>query len=76
MTEGKENTALSYEQAMDALETIVRKLENGELSLEEAIGSFQEGLEYIKVCQEKLTEAEGKLLLFRGEKFEKTELTF
>ncbi len=61
---------LTYEQAMEALEMVVRKLDNGELPLEDAITSFQNGLEYIKVCQEKLTAAEGKLAMFRNGQFE------
>ena len=42
---------LTFEQAMEQLELVVRKLDNGELPLEDAITSFQDGLEYIKVCQ-------------------------
>ena len=61
---------LTYEQAMEALEMVVRKLDNGELPLEDAITNFQNGLEYIKVCQEKLTAAEGKLAMFRNGQFE------
>jgi exodeoxyribonuclease VII small subunit len=49
---------------------VVRQLDNGELPLEDAITSFQNGLEYIKVCQEKLTAAEGKLAMFRNGQFE------
>ena len=61
---------LTYEHAMEALEMVVRQLDNGELPLEDAITSFQNGLEYIKVCQEKLTAAEGKLAMFRNGQFE------
>ena len=61
---------LTYEQAMEALEMVVRQLDNGELPLEDAITSFQNGLEYIKACQEKLTAAEGKLAMFRNGQFE------
>jgi exodeoxyribonuclease VII small subunit len=61
---------LTYEQAIEALEMVVRQLDNGELPLEDAITSFQNGLEYIKVCQEKLTAAEGKLAMFRNGQFE------
>ena len=61
---------LTYEQAMEALEMVVRQLDNGELPLEDAITSFQNGVEYIKVCQEKLTAAEGKLAMFRNGQFE------
>jgi len=65
---------LSYEQAMEQLEQVLRRLDGGELPLEESISCFQEGLEYIKVCQAKLTAAEGKLKILRGEEFADWEL--
>lgn len=66
----KNTEALTYEQAMEQLEQVVRRLDRGDLPLEEAISSFQDGLEYIKVCQEKLSAAEGKLAMFRNGQFE------
>ena len=63
---------LSYEQAMEQLEQVLHKLDAGDLPLEEAIGCFQDGLDYIKLCQAKLTAAEGKLQMLRGGEF--TEL--
>ncbi|MBO5365165.1 MAG: exodeoxyribonuclease VII small subunit [Peptococcaceae bacterium] len=66
----KNTETLTFEQAMEQLELVVRKLDNGELPLEDAITSFQDGLEYIKVCQEKLNKAEGKLAMFRDGRFE------
>ena len=56
-----EERELSYEQAMEQLEQVLRRLDAGDLPLEEAISCFQDGLEYIKICQAKLTAAEGKL---------------
>ncbi|MBQ2777491.1 MAG: exodeoxyribonuclease VII small subunit [Peptococcaceae bacterium] len=70
MSEVKDMHALTYEQAMAALEEVVRKLDQGELPLEDAISSFQDGLEYIKICQAKLDAAEGKLAMFRNGQFE------
>ena len=70
MSEVKDMHALTYEQAMAALEEVVRKLDQGELPLEDAISSFQDGLEYIKICQAKLDVAEGKLAMFRNGQFE------
>ena len=66
----KNTETLTFEQAMEQLELVVRRLDNGELLLEDAITSFQDGLEYIKVCQEKLNKAEGKLAMFRDGRFE------
>ena len=60
---------VSYEQAMEQLEQVLRRLDSGDLPLEEAISCFQDGLEYIKICQAKLTAAEGKLKILRGEEF-------
>lgn len=70
MSEVKDMHALTYEQAMAALEEVVRKLDQGELPLEDAISSFQDGLEYIKICQAKLDAAEGKLVMYRNGQFE------
>lgn len=64
-----EERELSYEQAMEQLEQVLRRLDAGDLPLEEAISCFQDGLEYIKLCQAKLTAAEGKLKILRGEEF-------
>ena len=66
----KNTETLTFEQAMEQLELVVRRLDNGELPLEDAIPSFLDGLEYIKVCQEKLNKAEGKLAMFRDGRFE------
>lgn len=64
-----EKEELSYEQAMAQLEQVLRRLDAGDLPLEEAINYFQAGLDYIKVCQTKLTAAEGTLKILRGEEF-------
>ena len=69
------NAELTYEQAMEQLELVISKLDSGDLPLEEAIDSFQAGLSYIKVCQEKLTAAEGKLAMFRNGQFEEMSPT-
>jgi len=43
------------------LEEIVLQLEEGELSLEEALRKFEEGVELSRFCTEKLTQAEEKV---------------
>lgn len=64
-----EEQEVSYEQALEQLEQVLRRLDAGDLPLEDAISCFQDGLEYIKICQAKLTAAEGKLKILRGEEF-------
>jgi exodeoxyribonuclease VII small subunit len=52
---------LSFEQAMEQLETIVEKLEEGDVPLEEAISFYKEGMELSKLCHDKLKSVETQL---------------
>ena len=52
---------LSFEEAMLSLEDIVTKLENGGLSLEESLSSFEEAVKLVKLCNGKLESAEHKV---------------
>ncbi|MCM3571817.1 MULTISPECIES: exodeoxyribonuclease VII small subunit [Mesobacillus] len=52
---------LSFEQAMDQLENIVEKLEEGDVPLEEAISFYKEGMELSKLCHDKLKNVEEQL---------------
>ncbi|ERJ13775.1 exodeoxyribonuclease VII small subunit [Haloplasma contractile] len=57
---GENNTKqdYSFEQAMTELETIVRKLESGQVNLDDSISLYKKGLELTKFCNNKLTNAE------------------
>ena len=55
---GKE---LSFEKAIQKLENIVRDLENGNMPLEESLGAFEEAIGLVKLCSDKLTDAEQKV---------------
>lgn len=48
---------IKFEEALDKLAEINAKLESDEISLEESIKLFKEGLELSKLCQKKLDEA-------------------
>ena len=52
---------ITFEQAMTELEEIVRKLENGQIPLEEAVKTYEKGMELKKICEEKLKTAEMKI---------------
>ncbi|APX89905.1 exodeoxyribonuclease VII small subunit [Brevirhabdus pacifica] len=52
---------MSFEQAMRELETVVGKLERGEVELEESIRLYERGARLKKRCDEKLKEAEEKV---------------
>ena len=52
---------LNFEGAMDRLEKIVEQMESGKLPLEDLIVRYDEGMNLVKVCQERLAEAEQKI---------------
>ena len=52
----------SFEKALQRLEEIVASLENGDVSLEDSIKMFEEGMELAQFCSERLNQAEKKLM--------------
>ena len=52
---------LNFEGAMDRLEKIVEQMESGKLPLEDLIVRYEEGMNLVKVCQERLAKAEQKI---------------
>ncbi|MGD8897713.1 MAG: exodeoxyribonuclease VII small subunit [Acidobacteriota bacterium] len=57
----KKNEEPRFEQALAALERIVERLEKGELTLEESLTLYEEGIRLSRLCHGKLEEAEGKI---------------
>ena len=51
----------SFESQLDALEQIVSSLEGGELSLEESLKAYEEGIKLTRLCQATLQEAEQRI---------------
>ncbi|MBL7715938.1 MAG: exodeoxyribonuclease VII small subunit [Bdellovibrionales bacterium] len=51
----------SFEVALEKLQLTVKKLEAGELSLEESLSAFEEGVRLTKQCQEQLAVAEKRV---------------
>src|SRR5437899_4620867 len=52
---------LNFEGAMDRLEKIVEQMESGKLPLEDLIVRYEEGMNLVKICQERLASAEQKI---------------
>ena len=52
---------MNFEDAMKALEQIANELENGELSLEQSVDKFEEGIKISKKCNDILEKAEKKI---------------
>ena len=51
----------SFEEQLTALETVVERLERGELSLEESVSLFEEGVRLSNSCKKQLEAAEGRI---------------
>jgi len=51
----------AFEDALRRLEEIVAKLEKGELTLEESLRLYEQGIGLAKHCHAKLEEAEGRI---------------
>lgn len=52
---------VSFEQAMDELEKITARLEEGDVPLEEALEEYKRGMELSALCHSKLKKAETEL---------------
>jgi exodeoxyribonuclease VII small subunit len=50
-----------FEQALGELETVVDRLEHGELPLEEALKQFERGIELARACEASLKQAEQRV---------------
>ena len=50
-----------FEQSLADLQTLVERLENGELSLEDSLSAFEQGIGLTRDCQAALSQAEQKV---------------
>jgi exodeoxyribonuclease VII small subunit len=60
-TEPAEIAAMSFEEALVELEQIVRRLEGGQVKLDEAILSYERGAQLKQHCERKLNEAQQRV---------------
>jgi exodeoxyribonuclease VII small subunit len=72
------DTKLSFETALEKLETIVEAMESGDVPLADLLAKFEEGTKLLKVCETRLKDAELKIELLKKQKdgsvtFEKFE---
>lgn len=64
---------IRFEEAMVKLEEVVKKLETGDVPLEDAITLYKEGMELSAYCHEKLQDAEKQLISIIDKDDNKTE---
>ncbi len=62
MAKGKKEEP-SFEAGLKRLEEVLDALEHGDLSLEEAMRAFEEGVQLVRVCHKKLDEVEKRVEL-------------
>jgi exodeoxyribonuclease VII small subunit len=51
----------NFEKSLQELETLVERLERGDLSLEESLKQYERGIALTRLCQQALSEAEQKV---------------
>lgn len=56
----RKKVALDFEQSLADLQALVERLENGELSLEDSLTAFEQGIGLTRDCQSALAQAEQK----------------
>lgn len=57
----KEEKKVSFEENLENLEEIVKNLESGDIPLDEAIDKFNEAMNLVKICDERLKTAEASI---------------
>lgn len=57
----RKKASLDFEQSLADLQALVERLENGELSLEESLAAFEQGIALTRDCQGALAQAEQKV---------------
>lgn len=65
---------VKFEEALKKLEKIVEDLEKGDLSLEEALKRYQEGIELSRICHQRLESAKKKIEILTKNKKGEFEL--
>jgi exodeoxyribonuclease VII small subunit len=60
-------TDLTFEQALEELDALVRRMESGQLGLDDSIAAYQRGAELAKYCQARLAAAEEQIKVLDGD---------
>ncbi|MFH1654769.1 MAG: exodeoxyribonuclease VII small subunit [Pseudomonadota bacterium] len=57
----KEQKKSTFEEELKSLEEVVRKLEAGDLTLDDSLKAYETGIKLVRSCEAKLNEAKGKI---------------
>ena len=56
---------MKFEEAIARLESVVARLEEGSVSLDDALAGYEEGMALVRLCKERLNAAEARMMLVR-----------
>lgn len=70
----KDGEKKKFEEALQELGRVVERLESGELSLEDSLAAFEEGVRLVQYCNKKLNEVEKRIELLVKDKEGKLRL--
>ena len=57
----RKRRTVDFERSLEELEKLVERMEDGELSLEESLASYERGIRLGRLCQQALDEAEQRI---------------
>ena len=58
---------IPFEKALEELEAIIARMEDGKLPLEESLAAYQRGAELLRHCEGKLSAAQARISILEGE---------
>jgi len=60
------NVEMTFEKALEELEALVARMEDGKLPLEQSLAAYQRGAELIKYCESRLADAQARIAILEG----------
>lgn len=72
----RKKAAVDFEQSLTDLQNLVERLENGEMTLEDSLTAFEQGIRLTRDCQAALVQAEQKVSLLLERNGELEEAPF
>jgi exodeoxyribonuclease VII small subunit len=57
---------LTFEKALEELEALVARMEDGKLPLEESLAAYQRGAELVRFCESRLSDAQARIAILDG----------
>jgi exodeoxyribonuclease VII small subunit len=58
---------LTFEKALEELDALIARMEDGKLPLEESLAAYQRGAELIKFCESRLSDAQARIAVLDGD---------